>query len=117
MGVSFDCAIPPVEFRDLAACEDHRPYSVLGCWQEADRVSGERLGRFEGLSLEADPSLLLDTANLMYGGVLDERQGFREGVWTRRVAYNRLRKKLGDPPRKPELIHTVAGFGYRLSVR
>ena len=33
------------------------------------------------------------------------------------VVISRLRKKLGDPPRKPELIHTVAGFGYRLSVK
>ena len=79
MGNSFDCAISPVELRDLAACEDHLSCSVLGGWHQSDRVSGERLGQFDGHSLEADPSLLLDTADLMFGADIDEWESYEAG--------------------------------------
>ena len=74
MGNSFDCAISPVEFRDLAACEDHLPCSVLGGWHETDRIPGECFGQFEVLSLEADPALLLDAPYLVLRGVFDSQQ-------------------------------------------
>ena len=82
MGNSFDCAISHVELRDLAACEDHLPYSVLSGWHQSDRVSGERLGQFEDLALEADAAFVLDAADLMFGRVLDGRQGLGEGTRT-----------------------------------
>ena len=67
MGNSFDCAISHVELRDLAACEDYLPYSVLSGWHQSDRVSGECLGQFEDLALEADAAFVLDAADLMFG--------------------------------------------------
>ena len=82
MGNSFDCAISHVELRDLAACEDHLPYSVLSGWHQSDRVSGECLGQFEDLALEADAAFVLDAADLMFGRVLDGRQGLGEGTRT-----------------------------------
>ena len=80
MGDSFDCAISHVELRDLAACEDYLPYSVLSGWHQSDRVSGECLGQFEDLALEADAAFVLDAADLMFGRVLDGRQGLGEGT-------------------------------------
>ena len=82
MGNSFDCAISHVELRDLAACEDYLPYSVVGGWHQSDRVSGERLGQFEDLAFEADAAFVLDAADLMFGRVLDGRQGLGEGTRT-----------------------------------
>ena len=78
MGNSFCCALSPVELGDMAAREDDVPDAVAGGGQETDRVSGECLGQFERLALEADPSAMLDAADLMLGGVLDGRQGFRD---------------------------------------
>lgn len=82
MGNSFDCAISHVELRDLAACEDHLPCSVVGGWHQSDRVSGECLGQFEDLAFEADAAFVLDAADLMFGRVLDGRQGLGEGTRT-----------------------------------
>src|SRR4029077_4798339 len=78
-----------VDLRDALSTEEDLPESVLIGWPQGDGMSREGLWQLDVAPLEGDPSLLLDFAYQVVGGVGDRRQMLGHGARARLIAAGR----------------------------
>src|ERR1700756_3128547 len=78
-----------VDLRDALSTEENLPESVLIGWPQGDGMSREGPWQLDVAPLEGDPSLLLDFAHQVVGGVGDRRQMLGQGARARLIAAGR----------------------------
>src|SRR4029077_20752479 len=98
-----------VDLRDALSTEEDLPESVLIGWPQGDGMSREGLWQLDVVPLEGDPSLLLDFAYQVVGGVGDRRQMLGHGARTRLIAAGR-----GFPGEACVVTHVVVDVALAL---